>query len=94
MGNRTALYLASKNNNLQSVKALLAGKANPGIKTFGGQTAYQIADNERIRGFLAKAFLLHICMPLIPAKKRQSVWKNEGLLFFKSEDHIYISDFA
>jgi ankyrin repeat protein len=94
MGGRTALFLASKNNNLQSVKALLAGKANPGIKTYGGVSPMEVAENERVKGFLAKASLLHICMPLIPAKRRQNVWENEGLRYFKSADNYLISDFV
>lgn len=94
MGGRTALFLASKNNNLQSVKALLAGKANPCIKTFGGVSPMEVAENERLKGFLAKASLLHIYMPLIPIKRRQAVWEHEGLHYFKSADGYYISDFA
>ena len=94
MGGRTALFLASKANNLQAVKALLAGKANPNIRTFSGATPIMVAENEKVKGFLAKALLLHICMPLIHARRRNLVWKQEGLAYFETPDNIFISDFA
>jgi len=82
MGGRTALFLASKANNLQAVKALLAGKANPNIRTFSGATPIMVAENEQVHAFIAKAVLLHICLPLINVKKRQAVWETEGLAYF------------
>ena len=94
MGGRTALYIASKNNNLPAVKVLLAGKANPSIKTYGGSSPMEVTENEKIKAFLAKATLLHICMPLIPVKRRQVVWESEGLAYFQSADNIYIQDFS
>lgn len=94
MGGRTPLFLACKTNNIQSVKALLAGKANPGIRTYGGISPLQVTDNDKLKGFLAKALLMHICMPLIPVKRRKYVWENEGLIYFESPDHMYIVDFS
>jgi len=94
MGGRTPLYLASKHNNLQALKRLLIYKANPGALTSGGLNALHVAATNKVRGFLAKAYLLQICMPLIPVKRRQQVWEEEGLIVFKSPDHYVISEFS
>eukprot|EP00347_Sterkiella_histriomuscorum_P002199 403369084 len=94
MGGRTPLFLAAKYNNLQAVKVLLAKKANPLIPTQSLVTPIMIAENHKIRGFIAKAVLLHICMPLINVRRRKAVWENEGLLYFNSPDNAFISDFS
>ena len=93
MGGRTPLFLACKYGNLRAVKALLAGKANPNLRTFSGQTPILVTEDHKCKGFLSKAILLHICMPLINVKRRQAVWELEGLSFFESPDHIQVSDF-
>ena len=43
LGGRTALYLATKYGNFESVKILLAAKANPRVKTHSGMTALEVA---------------------------------------------------
>jgi ankyrin repeat protein len=53
-------------NHLKEVKALLAAKANPLIRTSAGKTPYQVSSNKKVQSFLLKGTLLHICIPMIP----------------------------
>lgn len=91
---RTALFLAAENNYLKSCKALLVGRAKPNIRSGQGLSSIDVCTDWQISGFLKKAFLLHICLPLVPMKKRGQVWENEGLTYFRSEDDsLTVADF-
>mmetsp|Transcript_38205 Transcript_38205/g.28153 ORF Transcript_38205/g.28153 Transcript_38205/m.28153 type:complete len:147 (+) Transcript_38205:316-756(+) len=83
VGGRTPLYLATKMNNLEAVKALLASCAVPIYKTASGKNAFDVATNSVIERYLVKAQLLQICLKMISPKKRQYVWENEGLYYFR-----------
>lgn len=45
----TALMMASQNGNIQAVNALLYNRANPFIRNYDGQTAYDLAQNDDIK---------------------------------------------
>lgn len=70
---------------MQAVKLLLAAKAVPIYKTNSDKTAFDVAKSSIIERYLVKAQLLYICMKLIPVKRRQQVWENEGLYYFLAE---------
>jgi hypothetical protein len=63
------------------------------MKTHGGLSPFDVTDSEKIKGFLGKALLLYVCMPLIPRNRRCVVWQNEGLTYFNTGDHVMIQDF-
>lgn len=88
IGNRTPLYLATKENNLECVKVLLAECAVPLYKTNSNKTAFDVAHEATIERYLTKAQLLQICLKLIPPKQRQKVWEEEGLYYFKAENEL------
>lgn len=84
---RTPLFHASKINNIGCVKSLLAGRANPLIRTQAiGKTPYMVTKNRQIKTFLMKATLLKICLPMIANPRiRENVWESEGLYYFNNE---------
>jgi len=45
---RTPLFNAARMNHLKEVKALLAAKANPLIRTTAGKTPYQVCRNKQV----------------------------------------------
>jgi ankyrin repeat protein len=65
---RTPLFLAARLNLRREVKALLAAKANPLIRTSAGKTPYQVCNSKKIKSFILKASLLTICIPMIPTQ--------------------------
>jgi hypothetical protein len=82
---RTPLFNAAKMNHLREVKALLAGRANPLIRTESGKTPYTVTRSKQIKVFLLKATLLKICLPMIAnPQTREWVWEAEGLYYFNS----------
>ena len=82
---RTALFMAARLNLRSEVKALLAAKANPLIRTTAGKTPYQVCNSKKIKSFILKASLLSICIPMIPTQnQRDWVWESEGLHYFNS----------
>ena len=58
MMNRPALYFAAKYHYLGSVKALLAGKAKPGLKDNQGINCIHVCTDDQVSSFLKKGFLL------------------------------------
>lgn len=55
VGGRTPLYLASKQSNLEAVKALLAAGAIPIYKTNSQKNAFDVATDPVIERYLVKA---------------------------------------
>ena len=92
---RTPLFHAAKIGNLKVVKILLAGRANPLIRTQSGTTPYMVTVNPIIKAYLMKATLLKICLPMISNPTvREYVWESEGLYYFNSTDIEDLDDFA
>lgn len=83
---RTPLFLAVKYNYLRSVKALLTGKANPGLRDDDNLSCIDIAKDLKIENLLRKGFLLHICLPLAKKEDRERIWQNEGLYYFDNDN--------
>ena len=55
IGGRTPLYLATKADSLEAVKALLAAGAVPIYKTHSEKTAFDVAKDPLIDKYLTKA---------------------------------------
>ncbi|CDW72228.1 ankyrin repeat-containing protein [Stylonychia lemnae] len=94
LGGRTPLFIACKFNHMNSAKMLLAAKANPRIRTCSGLEPFEATTNYKLKGFIAKAKLLHICLPMVHHKKRQQVWEYEGIRYFISSDSTLIDEFV
>ena len=85
IGNRTALIIASKNGNIKWVKALLAGEANPMIRTFNNLSALEVAKDVVVLSYVKKAYLLFILMRFLNKNKARDVWIKEGLYYFTNK---------
>ena len=58
-GGRTALLIASEQNNLEFVTVLLFEIADPSIKNTKGQRAFEVTTNPKIKIILERAKVLH-----------------------------------
>ena len=90
IGNRTALFIASKNGYIKWVKALLAGEANPMIRTHKNLSPLEVAKDAVVESYIRKAYLLFILMRFLNKAKAKDVWRKEGLYYFtnKSDNEI------
>lgn len=75
------MLLAAKFNHIDAVKLLLSVKANPRLASHSSIVPYQASINTKLKGLIAKATLLTICLPLISFKKREKVWQQEIVRF-------------
>jgi ankyrin repeat protein len=82
--NRTPLYLACRENNFEVVEILLYAKAETYTRSQAGHFARDVVSDARIKSMLERAMLLEIMQKYVPFSKRNYVWENEGVRFFKS----------
>ncbi len=89
---RTPLLLATKKRHLAVVKALLRAKARPSLSSTTGESALKTCSDELIQWYLDKAELLHLILPMAAKKRRNRIWKAEGLKYFSAPDTYTVQD--
>ena len=83
---RTPLFIAARSNNVTCLRDLIIHRADPWIRTTGGQIPLNVAKGYSAEHILERAMLINIMSRMCPANKKDEVWQNEGVSYFLGFD--------
>ena len=83
---RTPLFVASRSNKLECLRELIVNRADPWSRNSAGKLPSSVAKSWAAERILERAMLLSIMSRMCPKGKKDEVWQNEGVNFFRSID--------
>lgn len=84
---RTPLFIAARNSQLDCLRILILHHADPWLKTKAGKLPLNVTKGGYIaKKILERAMLLSKMARMVAKGKKEDVWQNEGVKFFKHFD--------